>query len=89
MGEAACVNVKPFLVLVLFFALGSSHYVNVSVSCAMLELYSAVNECIECVVTTHAHVLARAMHCAALATDDVTSLCKLTTKNFNAKSFAF
>ena len=55
----------------------------------MLELYSAVNECIECVVTTHAHVLAGAMHCAALATDDVTSLCKLTTKNFNAKSFAF
>jgi len=75
--------------LVLFFALGGSHYVNVSVTCAVLEFYSTINESIQCVVTTHTNVLAGTVNCTALTTDDVTSLCELTTKNFNAKSFAF
>lgn len=55
----------------------------------MLELNSTINESIECVVATHTYVLAGAVNCTALTADDVTSLCELTTKNFNAKSFAF
>lgn len=54
----------------------------------MLELYSTVNQRIECVVTTHTYVLTGTVNCTALTADDVTGLCKLTSKNFNAKTFA-
>ena len=75
-----------FLVLLVFWG---SHYVNVSVAIAFLELYSAINKCIESVVATHAHVQTRTVHRTALTADDVTSLCELTAINFNAKSLAF
>jgi hypothetical protein len=56
---------------------------------AVLELDGAVNQRIECVVATHAHVLTRAMDGATLAADDVASLSELTTINFHAQTFAF
>lgn len=53
------------------------------------ESYSTVDQSIQCVVFTHAHVFTCVVNCSALALDDITSLSKLTTKNFNSKSFAF
>ena len=55
----------------------------------MLEFNCTVYESIECVITTHTYVLTGAVNSTALTADDVTSLSELTTKNFNAKSFAF
>ncbi len=63
--------------------------VDVRVSGALLELNDAVNQRVKRVVTSHTYVLAGAVHRAALATDDVAGLSKLSTKNLHAKSFAF
>ena len=54
----------------------------------MLELDGSVNKSIEGMILTHAHVQTGTMNCATLTTDDVASLSKLTTINFNAKTLA-
>ena len=76
----------PCLVL---FLLGSFDHVDVDVTSAVLELYSAVNQSIEGVVLAHANVLTGTMLGTALTADDVTGLGKLTTKNLHAEAFAF
>ena len=76
----------PCLVL---FLLGSLDHVDVDVTSAVLELYSAVNQSIEGVVLAHANVHAGTMLGTALTADDVTGLGKLTTKNLHAETFAF
>ncbi len=55
----------------------------------MLELYSTINKRVKSVVTSHAHVHARTVHCAALTTDNVSGLSELPTKNLNSESLAF
>ena len=59
---------------------GNGQHVDIRVTGAVLELDGAVNQCVQRVITTHAHVQTRAMDGAALAADDVTGLCKLTPK---------
>lgn len=71
-----------FLVL---FLLGSFDHVDVGVTSAVLELYSAVNQSIEGVVLAHANVLTGTMLSTALTADDVTGLGKLTTKIFTPR----
>ncbi len=78
--------VVPFLVLFLLWCLD---HVDVDVTSAVLELYSAVNQSIEGVVLAHANVLTGTMLGTALTADDVTGLGKLTTKNLHAEAFAF
>ena len=73
-----------FVSLVLFL-LGSFDHVDVGVTSAVLELYSAVNQSIEGVVLAHANVLTGTMLGTALTADDVTGLGKLTTKNLHAE----
>ena len=46
-----------------------------------LELYGTVNECVECVVRTHTHVLTGMVYCTSLTYDDVTGLAYLTAEN--------
>ena len=77
-----------FLRLVLLL-LGSLVHVDVDVTSAVLELYSAVNQSIEGVVLAHANVHAGTVLGSALTADDVTGLGKLTTKNLHAEAFAF
>ena len=76
------------LFLVFFGLLWSSHYVNVSVACTMLELDSSAHQRIECMILAHAHVGAGTMHGATLTANDAAGIGKLTTKNFNAQSLA-
>ena len=80
------VGINSFLVL---FLLGCFDHVDVDVTSAVLELYSAVNQSIEGVVLAHANVLTGTMLSTALTADDVTGLGKLTTKNLHAETFAF
>ena len=80
------VGIFPCLVL---FLLGSLDHVDVDVTSAVLELYSAVNQGIEGVVLAHANVLTGTMLGTALTADDVAGFGKLTTKNLDAEAFAF
>ena len=75
--------------LVLFLLGSLLDHVDVGVTSAVLELYSAVNQSIEGVVLAHANILAGTMLGTALTADDVTGLGKLTTKNLHAEAFAF
>ena len=67
---------------------GNRKHVDVRVTGAVLELNGAVNQRIQRVVAAHAHVQTRAMDGTTLAADDVTGLCKLTSKNLHAETFA-
>ena len=63
-------------------SLGLNTY-NAAVALTTLESYYTVCECIECVVATHAYVLARVVYCTALTHDDVTCDASLTTPDLN------
>ena len=54
----------------------------------MLELYCSVNESIQGVVLTHAHVSTSTMNSTALTANNVTGFCKLPTKKFHSESLA-
>ena len=83
------VGVTPYRADVLvFFALWSGHYVNVSVTCFVLELNGSVNESIEGVVLAHANVSTWTVNSTALTADDVTGFCELPTKKFHSESLA-
>ena len=75
--------------LVLFLLGSLLDHVDVGVTSAVLELYSAVNQSIQSVVLAHANINAGTMLSSALTADDVTGLGKLTTKNLHAEAFAF
>ena len=78
------------LISLVLFLLGSVlDHVDVGVTSAVLELYSAVNQSIEGVILAHANIHAGTMLSTALTADDVTGLGKLTTKNLHAEAFAF
>ena len=55
---------------------------------SLLELYSTVNKCIECVVRTHTHVLTGMVYCTSLTYDDVTGLAYLTAENLYTETLA-
>jgi len=78
-----------FLCFLAKLCLSSGDYRNVAlVVTSLLELYSAVNECVECVVRTHSHVLTGMVYCTSLTYDDVTGLAYLATENLYTKSLA-
>ena len=56
---------------------------------ASCEYYSTVCKSVQCVVFANTNVLACMVYSTALTLDDVTSLCKLTTKNLYSESLAF
>lgn len=56
---------------------------------ACAEHYYAVNKGEECVVFAHTHVKTGVVRCATLTFNDVACFAVGTTKNFDAKSFAF
>ena len=56
---------------------------------ALSEHYGAINESVDGVVLTHAHVETGMMNCTTLTLDDVAGFSKLTTENLNAETFAF
>lgn len=86
---AFCQETEVSLMLVLvLFAFRGSHYVDVSVAIAVLELNSSVNQSIKSVVFAHTYVFAWTVHCAALTADNVAGFSELTTKNFHTESFA-
>ena len=49
------------------------------------EHYSAANESIQSVVTTHAYISTWVVDSATLTLDDITCFSKLSAKNFNAE----
>ena len=63
------------------------NWCHVDVSTTVLacsEHYSAVDECIQCVVLTDTYILAWVVNCTTLTLDDVASLGELSAEDFNA-----
>lgn len=53
------------------------------------EHYDTVNQSVDGVVLTHAHVESGVVYSTALTLDDVARLSVLSAKNLNSESFAF
>ena len=53
------------------------------------ELYSTVNQSVDCVVFAHTNVEAGMVNSATLTLDDVACFATLTAENLNTESFAF
>ncbi len=64
------------------------YHVDEGVTCTLLELNDAVNQCVKSVILTHANVYAWTVNSTALTADNVACFSELTTKNFHTESFA-
>src|SRR5690606_6673890 len=58
-----------------------------SVVCFLSENYFTVNQCVQSVVFTHAHVFTRVVLRTSLSYDDVASNCCLSSENLHSQSF--
>lgn len=76
------------LVFLFFLRSCCGYYINICVACFLLEFDCSVDESIEGMVFTDTYVIARAVNCSALTADNAACLSGLTTKNFNAETFA-
>lgn len=75
---------------IFLLSLGVRSYIDEAASVLPFrENYHAVNQRVDSVVLTHAHILAGVVYSATLTLDNVACLAVLTAENLNTKSFAF